>query len=387
MSEALANKSIVTYQKIAMNGNELPKTMEVARAGSWKTPRHGDFDLTLQDLDEAVDNFNAGVHRVQGIEPLAGTLDHLGGNSPAAYRITGLKRVEDSLIADIAWTKLGEEKIERDEYRYVSFEFNPRTMPYINPEDRDDIRTNVLTGGTLTNDPLFKKLKPVLASARTGRGDNHKGEESMDLAAIRAKQVKDLTEEERKFLSDHKADLTEEERKAFGLEDAETEEQKKSREEAEAKAAADEAARKAAEEAEAKKNLEASAGIKGTVTITQEELEQLKAGAAAGVAAKTELLRTQLAASVKTHVDRGAIKSDMAVEAVEILMASSEAQRTRIGKFLESLNGNSLLAGARGSGADAKEDFSLTEAEKQYAEAFGLKAEDIEAHKKAKAGN
>lgn len=151
---------------------QLPREIEVVRTGEWHTPWHGDFEITESDIDESIGrHFNAGVYRVNGTEPLAGTLDHLGGESPAAFRIDRVYRSSDRMIASVTWTKLGEEKLERDEYRYVSFEFYPRSMPYENPEKAGDVLVNVLTGATLTNDPLFKKLKPVMASVDAGGSD------------------------------------------------------------------------------------------------------------------------------------------------------------------------------------------------------------------------
>ena len=114
-----------TAQLKASAKGEYPKEIEIFHTGSWRTGWHGDFDVTEADLDEAIAHFNAGVYRVNGTEPLPGTLDHLGGDTPAAFRMTALRRSGDRLIASVEWTELGTEKLDRDEYRYISIEFYP----------------------------------------------------------------------------------------------------------------------------------------------------------------------------------------------------------------------------------------------------------------------
>jgi len=376
---------------------DYPKEIQVAKTGSWRTPWHGDFELSTDDLDAAVANFQAGKYRVNGTEPLPGTLDHLGGESPAAFRITDLFRVDDTLWAAVTWTDLGKEKLDRDEYRYVSFEYCTKEQPFPNPENRNELFENVVTGATLTNDPLFKKLKPVLASAKSG-SNNQEGER-MDLQAILAKKAEDLSDEEKDFLNEHQSELTEEQRTTFGItsEDTETPEEKAKREadEAAAKAAADKeaadkAAAEAAEKAEAEKLEAATKGMtaaqKAEFAKLQASVKALEADAKAGREAKLELERTKLRASVQAHVERGAIKSDQLEAGVELLLASSEASRAQLTSFLEALPSNELLKAEAGTGGEGEGDVSLSDEEKKLAEAFGNSEEDLKSTKKAEAG-
>lgn len=372
----------------------LPKELEIAKTGFWSTPWKGEFELTIDDFDEAVAHFNAGVYRVNGTEPLAGTLDHLGGESPAAFRITNAYRVGESLWASVEWTELGKEKLARDEYRYVSFEYATRKQPFVNPENVNDVLVNVLTGATLTNDPLFKDLRPVLASARSGDRSNQEGDD-MDLKAILAKKAEELSDEEKAFLNEHKAELTDEQRTAFGIEadDEETPEAKEKRE-AEEKAAADkEAADKAAADAKAAEEaqkLEAStkgmsAAQKAEFARLHASVKALEAKAQAGVEASQELLKTRLTASVQANVNRGAIKTDQLDSAVDILMASTEADRTKLQAFLDALPSNELLKAEAGHGGDAPTSVELTAEEKSYGADFGLTPEEIADYKKQQA--
>lgn len=334
--------SFINIIKADANG-DLPKTIELCRTGEWRTPWHGDFELTSADLHEAVAHFNAGIYRVQGTEPLTGTLDHAGG--PAAYRITNVYVDGESLMADVTWTDLGKEKLTRDEYRYTSMEYCDSSRPLENPEKAGEFIPNVLTGATLTNDPLFKKLKPVMASARTGGGKESNKGEPMKLEDLRAKDPSTLTEDEKKFVTEHKAELTDEERTKFEL----TEEPKDPVEPVEPKDPVEPAPKDPVEPKEpADPKLEASAQ---PVQITKGQLEKLEAAAKAGLEAKAQLDLERTQTQVKAHVAAGRIKSDQATEVTSVLLASAPALRTRLEKLFASLPENKMVTGGE-QGAD-----------------------------------
>lgn len=353
------SKSIRLTQRVQASVNgELPKEIELIHTGSWRTPWHGDFDVTEADIDEAIGHFDAGVYRVRGTEPLPGTLDHLGGESPAAFRIKALRRDGDRMIASIDWTVLGKEKIERDEYRYISIEFYPSSMPFENPEVEGEMLKNVVTGATLTNDPLLKKLKPVMASARSGASDkpNHEGGD-MELDKLRVKSLEELSDDEKAFLNEHKADLTDEELKTLGIE--ETEDEAAAREAAEKEAADKAAAEKAEAEAEAAEEaakLEASA-LGG---LSAAQVRQLQADAKAGREASLKLAKKEAQEFVASSIAKGRIKSDHSDEAVDLLLASAGEQRTRLETFINNLPENPLLEGERGS-SEAGEGASVVD--------------------------
>ncbi|WP_338480840.1 phage protease [Rhodococcus sp. DN22] len=160
----------------------------------------------------------------------------------------------ESLLGDPEWTPSAVEAIKGGEWNYISPEFDPRDWSWEDPEEEYHFVNNVLTGAARTNIPLFKKLNPITASrikpekaikaSATGDGDKHNQGEPMDLKEIRGKQVADLTEEEKTFLSENKADLTAEELKTFGLDEADEEA-------ANADAAKEAADKEAAEQVEA----------------------------------------------------------------------------------------------------------------------------------------
>lgn len=323
--------------KASAGKGNYPSRIEAIQVGEWCAPYHGDFEVTRGDLLEAKANFDAGVYRVNGTEPIAGTLDHLGGGTPAAFRMTAIEVEGDSLYASVEWTELGKEKLDRDEYRYFSIEYFPRSMPWTNPEDAGQVLANVITGGTLTNDPLFKKLKPVMASARAGESDNHNERKGMDLETIRAKEVADLTAEEKQFLAEHKADLTEDELTKFEL--AEGGDQSQGEGQDQGNDAGD----------QGQAGVEASAA--GRIAALEAKLAAVQASATAATAALAERDAREF---VQASVKLGRIKSDQEDAAVQLLTASSKSQAAAVKKFIEGLPENAeLKASALGTDSQA----------------------------------
>lgn len=219
------------------------------------------------------------------------------------------------MLGDPERTPAAVQAIKGGEWKYISPEFNPRDWPWEDPEEEYHFVNNGLTGAALINIPLFKKLKPITASrikpekairaSAAGDGEKHNQGEPMDLKEIRAKQVADLTEEEKTFLSENKADLTAEELKNFGLEEADDEAanadaDKEAAEQAEADAKA------AAEQAE-KDKIEASRN--GGVSITADRLAKLEADAQAGREARQQLDQRDAEEIVDRSIKAGQIKS------------------------------------------------------------------------------
>jgi hypothetical protein len=256
------------------------------------------------------------------------------------------------LLGDPEWTPAAVEAIKGGEWKYISPEFNPRDWPWEDPEEEYHFVNNVLTGAALTNIPLFKKLKPITASrikpekairaSAAGDGDKHNKGEPMDLKEIRAKQVVDLTEEEKTFLSENKADLTAEELKTFGLEEAD--------DEAANADAAKEAADKEAEQAEAdakasaeqaeKAKIEASRN--GGVSITADRLAKLEADAQAGREARQQLDQRDAEEIVDRSIKAGQIKSGDKTRWTKQLLASRGDDRKELEALLAGLPKNEI---------------------------------------------
>lgn len=310
-----------------------PKKINLMREGHWHTPWHGAFEMTGTDLADMIIHFEEGIGLVAGETKRAPlNYGHDRGGKAAGW-ITKLYLEADGaeLWGDVDWTPEGERAVKEGEYAYISPEWNPRGWAWEDPEEEGKFVENVFTGAALTNIPLFKDLKPVMASAGTGEGKQTKNGGAMDLEQVRAKKLEELSDDEKTFLSEHKAELTDEERTTFELE---------------AEPAEPAEPTEPVEPTEPTEPVQASA----KAGISDAELTQLRADAAAGREAREELTRSRMEASADAAVSRGAIKSDQKDKLVDMLVKASAEQRAAIQEFVKALPDNSLLAGELGSG-------------------------------------
>lgn len=366
-------KGFVTKTPIKADKNgQVPTTINLLKAGTWNTPWHGDFELTGDDLEEMASNFGEGVGLVVEDETKAPVnYGHLMGDKAAGW----LKRIyvqavdgSSALVGDVEWTPAAAQAIKEGEWRYISPEFNPRGWPWEDPEQEFTFVDNVLTGAALTNIPLFKKLKPITASrippgkavkaSQPVKSDNSNQQgERMNVEDLRIKEVKDLTDDEKKFLDEHKADLTDDERTKFGLEDdaaAKAEADKKAADEAAAEQAAkDEADAKAKADEEARAGGVEASAIAGRVT----ELEkQLKASRDENEALRTKIETKEVNDFLGDRIKAGQIKQDSRDGWAKTLLASRGDARTALQTQLEALPINEDIGNEAG---DAGKDVQV----------------------------
>lgn len=279
-------------------GGELPTEIELLQTGDWQAPWKGHIVNTVEAFNQMVANFNAGAGKFQPDNKLPINLDHQ--KIEAAGWIHGLEVRGNSLWGTgVEWTPLGKQKLADKEFAYFSSEWSP---VWQNDLDEEDFVDNVFTGGALTNYPLFPANKPLVADRKTTKGLTANGKSIklymkgsvMNLAELLAKEVSELTAEEKAFIVANKADLTAEQTTTLteagvleAEQEEETEAEKTAREAQEAAdaAAKEEAEKKAADEAaaaEANKN-------KGMTQISASKLKELEANAARGVEAANKL--------------------------------------------------------------------------------------------------
>lgn len=193
-----------------------------------------------------------------------------------------------SLVGDVEWTPAGAKALADGEFRYISPEFNPRALPWADPEQEWRMVANVLTGAGLTNMSLFKKLKRVAASERPepeGRSKNINEGEPMafKLEEVRKMEASAISADERAFLETNKMDLSADELNKFGIK-------------------ADEDPAPTPEPTK----VEASGQA---VSISASELAQLQADAAQGVAASQKLAQKEASDFANARIAAGQAKS------------------------------------------------------------------------------
>ncbi|NDZ93336.1 hypothetical protein G3I13_01990 [Streptomyces sp. SID6673] len=355
-------KGFVTKTPIKADASgNVPTTINLLKAGSWNTPWHGDFELTGEDLEEMVANFAEGVGLVAEDETKAPlNYGHMMADKAAGW----IKRIRveavngtAALMGDVEWTPAAVQAIKDKEWSYLSPEFNPRGYPWEDPEQEFTFVDNVLTGAALTNIPLFKKLKPITASrvppkraVKASRGsdesDKRNQGEQMNVEDLRAKEVKDLTDEQKQFLEDNKSELTDDERAKFGLEDKPAETQTPAETQAPQET---EAPTETPAPAGDGKPVEASA-IAGRVS----ELEkQLKASRDENEALRVKIETKEVHEFLDARIKAGQIKQDSKDSWSKTLLASRGDARTALETQLEGLPVNASIGKELGdAGAD-----------------------------------
>ncbi len=329
--------------RIVLKANDqgkAPTEIELLQTGMWDTPYHGMFMVTVDDLREYMANIAA------DIRPSSSTVGLPIDREHEAYSTDGaagwMKTFDVRTNADggyslwctfVEWTPEAAQEIVDGKWKFFSPEFCPDY--YEDPEEYGKYYTNVLLGGGLTNRPLFKGLKPLMAhdgtsdniSGLTGSqgldiiyvkaGENNK---MLVLSEVRKIKASDLNDEQKSFLADHKAELTDTERKDFGLEEATP------------APAADPAVPAPAPAAPVAASTQPQAG-----TISADDAAAIKAAggvqallasAQKGAEAHTELQTKKANDIADGHIKRGAVKGSSRDKVTKLLLAS-DANGTR----------------------------------------------------------
>lgn len=402
------DRQVRTFRPIlaASGGDKLPTKIELLKVGMWDTPNHGMFMVTPEDLNQYKENFDNGVAQA-GESGIVIDFDHDSrfGKSVAAGWITGLEVGTDdngipTLFATVEWTGLGKKELLEKNYKCISPEFYPESRGgWEDPEEYGHYIPNVLAAAGLVNRPLFKGLKPIMASATSGERSledknnviyisaSEKGKTMPTLEEVRVKDANSLTEEDKAFLVEHKAELTADEQKKFGFEVAanqETEEQKAERLAAEAKA---EEERKA-EEARAAAALEAAKETAPDLTNAQPVMASAIKGdegkvvmAASDVKALYDFKRDaevkETEDFVKEHVARGAIVASETQKTVDMLIGAKGETRDSLKDMITKLPSNAAVAaGEKGSSEKAGDAKTATEQIKAQANAIVASAKE-----------
>lgn len=160
------------------------KLVQVIRTGSYKHPSYGNFKITREHLDSFVRNFD---EKVRGID-IAVDYKH-ESEAEAAGWFKKLFVEEDAampgefrLMASVDWTPVGEDKLLKKEFRYLSADF---TLDYVSEDSKKF--GPVLLGAGLTNRPFIKGMEPVVQLSE----NYNEGDPAMTLEQA-MKKIEDL---------------------------------------------------------------------------------------------------------------------------------------------------------------------------------------------------
>jgi phage I-like protein len=288
-------KKLLSRIEIGEDFAEKQKTpmseIEVLTEGYWKHPEYGDIEITPEDIDKFVQNFNDKTRKID----IAVDQEHKPDLGAAGWFRELKKVVEDGITklkAKVEWTAMGKDLLSNGIYKYFSPEFDFEYEDF----ETHDMFENVLLGGALTNRPYFKSLAPVQLSENVFISLKKGGENKMTKEEIKAKLVADSkfvlsensSDEERKFFDEVQAEVTKEAEELKAKEDAdkakaENEEEGESQEaeakkEAEEKEKTDNEALKATEKLDAKEfnDLKSKIGILETKLKFKEVGEKIQ---------------------------------------------------------------------------------------------------------------
>jgi phage I-like protein len=138
----------------------IKQEIELLHTGKFSSPAYGDFEVTEQDLEEMVKEFDAS----EAAGRRAIDFDHKGvkGDTKAAGWIEKIWRDGSHLKALVEWTGSGVEALQRRDYRFVSAEY---AQNWRGKQQGAEIqKTKKLRGATLTNRPFQELLAPVTLS-------------------------------------------------------------------------------------------------------------------------------------------------------------------------------------------------------------------------------
>jgi phage I-like protein len=159
---------------------EIPRHVQVIRAGVYHDPRYGEFHVTKEMLLSMVKNFNANILKID----LAIDYSHKSDEEAAGWiKKLSLEQDGTELWADVDWTPTGKKTLSDKRYRYLSADF---TDNYVDNQTLEEFGPT-LRGAGLTNRPVVKGMAPVIELSEKKEGQMPTNEE------LQA-QIKTLTE-------------------------------------------------------------------------------------------------------------------------------------------------------------------------------------------------
>jgi hypothetical protein len=342
------------------NKKNVPTKIKIIPTGKFNTAKYGELEITKEQLLEMKQNFEDGVRAGGALTGLPIDIEH--GETQYRDAAAGwMKRLDiqdDGAYAEVEWTPLGQDLLEKGLYKFYSPEF---TFDYVNNEQSIEF-ANVMIGGGLVNKPLFDSSLPPLMMGEESKDknltnqnpglmlfisntkdtqnnagttaheqsgslleDNKKEDKPMDLQTILAKEKSTRTSEEQSFVAQNLEKLTDEQKVAEGFVVTASEDKKKD--------AVPNGAPEGDKIIEAKEKTD-------NVTISASELQTLKAAADQGALAFKELQKKEITDKVRAlqfNEKGGKIAPAQVEPLVNLMVSMSEKQREDLTKILEGL--------------------------------------------------
>jgi len=246
LSRELLSRGVLRITPLTLDASgALPTRIPLFITGNWPNSIKGNFSVSLDDLKEIKQHFDAGIGFPTEDAATGLAIDFMHEyDGPAAAWIRGLDLVADestgqaTLYADpVEWTDQGKSAINGGMFKCISpmgafgrHDGQPTMWQSVTDLTRQ--LANVLEGAGLTNIPFLQGMAPIMASRLPDTGqldasgmvfvsDNDNNEEiRMNLDELRLKEKTALSADELKHLEENKDKLSADERVKFGFEAA-----------------------------------------------------------------------------------------------------------------------------------------------------------------------
>jgi phage I-like protein len=372
----------------------VPSKIKIIPTGMFKTSKYGNLEITKEHLLEMKKNFEDGVRAGGALTGLPIDIEHgeTQHRDAAAGWMKRLDVQDDGAYAEVEWTSLGLDLLEKGLYKFFSPEF---TFDYVDNEQSFEI-SNVLIGGGIVNKPLFDhSLSPLVMSeqsedknltnengglmllvlndkdtqskadvstqnqSESSLENSKKEEKPMDLQTILAKEKSTRTSDEQTFVAANLDKLSDEQKVSEGFI---------------VNPVAPDAAPQADSAPQGEVTVTASEKP-NTVTISAAEYQTLKEGASQGTLAFKELEKKEITETVRKlqfNEKGGKFAPAQGDQLINLMVAMSEPQRTELTKVLEALPDRKVF-GELGSDDDMDKS--------KIADLLTIKAKEIAASK------
>ena len=186
---------------------DIPDKIHIVPIGQWEHDLYGPMAITLNDINEFIQNFNMGVRKGVFI-----TQGHQGWEEfPAVGWFTELEARSNGLWGSVSWNKEGKRTLTEKEFKFFSPEM---CRDYEDPETHQLYR-NVLTGGALTKSPYFKELEAIVFSDKNITSNFKKETMSKKLEEVLALDVAVLTDEDKAVIKENAETLSDEQKVTY----------------------------------------------------------------------------------------------------------------------------------------------------------------------------
>lgn len=142
--------------------------VQVAKTGSFKDPRYGEFKITLTDFNKWINNFSSNVgHGELGLPVDVDHSPEKRGDTEAVGWVKQLeKRGDNELWARVEWNDVGRELIAEKRYGYISPSYNPNYK-----DEQGHQHGTAMVGIALTNRPFLRMATVNLSEFTFARND------------------------------------------------------------------------------------------------------------------------------------------------------------------------------------------------------------------------